>query len=75
VQLGKYKKAVDEINRRAAAGEDPTVDPDEEMHANTKHLMSAVATLPQLTERKRMLDKHTNIATALLNHIKVEYHP
>lgn len=70
VQLGKYKKAVDEINRRAAAGEDPTVDPDEEMHANTKHLMSAVATLPQLTERKRMLDKHTNIATALLNHIK-----
>mmetsp|Transcript_17310 Transcript_17310/g.44389 ORF Transcript_17310/g.44389 Transcript_17310/m.44389 type:complete len:644 (+) Transcript_17310:191-2122(+) len=70
VQLGKYKKAVDEINRRAAAGEDPTVDPDEEMQANTKHLMSAVATLPQLTERKRTLDKHTNLATALLGQIK-----
>mmetsp|Transcript_34832 Transcript_34832/g.98747 ORF Transcript_34832/g.98747 Transcript_34832/m.98747 type:complete len:637 (+) Transcript_34832:244-2154(+) len=70
IQLGKYKKAVDEINRRAEAGDDPTTDPDQEMEANTKHLMSAVATLPQLTERKRTLDKHTNIATALLAQIK-----
>ena len=71
VQLGKYKRAVEEINRRAEAGDDPTVDLNEELEANTKHLMSAVATLPQLTERKRTLDKHTNIATALLGHIKV----
>lgn len=71
VQLGKYKKAVEQINRRAAAGDDPTADMNEELAANTKHLMSAVATLPQLTERKRTLDKHTNIATALLQQIKV----
>lgn len=71
VQLGKYKRAVEDINRRTAAGDDPFADPDQELEANTKHLMSAVATLPELTERKRTLDKHTNIATALLNEIKV----
>mmetsp|Transcript_26619 Transcript_26619/g.63079 ORF Transcript_26619/g.63079 Transcript_26619/m.63079 type:complete len:636 (+) Transcript_26619:478-2385(+) len=69
IQLGRYKKAVEAINRRAEAGEEQ-VDMDAELEANTKHLMSAVATLPQLTERKRVLDKHTNIATALLGQIK-----
>lgn len=34
-------------------------------------LMKAVSSLPELTERKRIIDKHTNIATALLNQIKV----
>ena len=31
--------------------------------------MAAVSSLPELTERKRVLDKHTNILTALMQHI------
>lgn len=32
--------------------------------------MAAVNSLPQLTEQKRVVDKHTNIASALLRAIK-----
>ncbi len=37
---------------------------------NTAGLMAAVNSLPQLTEQKRVVDKHTNIASALLRAIK-----
>lgn len=85
--LGEYKKAMADITsatsgasgaagaeagaRSGAAGEDPS-------RNDTSALVSAVASLPQLQERKRVIDKHTNIATALLGEIKTrgldEYH-
>ena len=43
---------------------------DDQLQANTKSLMNAVSSLPELAERKRVIDKHTNMATALLKEIK-----
>lgn len=42
------------------------------MFNNTSKLTSAVSSLPELLEMKRLLDMHTNIATALLDVIKVK---
>lgn len=37
---------------------------------NTNKLTSAVSSLPELLEKKRVIDMHMNIATAMLEHIK-----
>ena len=37
---------------------------------STAKLTSAVENLPQILERKRKIDSHTNIATSLLGEIK-----
>ena len=64
-ELAAYKKAIAEVNAQTSLGED-----DGDMASNTQKLVSAVASLPELQERKKFIDKHTNIATALLGHIK-----
>jgi hypothetical protein len=70
-ELSRYKSSVEELNRKAAAGgHDMAMDPNDPLAANTRSLMSAVSSLPELTERKRVIDKHTNLATALLGIIK-----
>ena len=66
-ELAAYKKAIAEVNAQTSLG-DPSSDAD--MATNTQKLVSAVASLPELQERKKFIDKHTNIATALLGHIK-----
>ena len=68
-QLNKYKKDVDEVNRRTGGHEADEFD-GQDLIGNTKHLMNAVNSLPELTERKQVIDKHTNIATVLLGEIK-----
>nr|XP_043617042.1 SEC1 family transport protein SLY1 [Erigeron canadensis] len=68
-QLNKYKKDVDEVNRRTGGNDGAEFD-GTDLIGNTKHLMNAVNSLPELTERKKVIDKHTNIATVLLGEIK-----
>jgi hypothetical protein len=69
-ELARYRAAVEELNRATGAAADPSADPSDAMSASTRGLMSAVSSLPELAERKRVLDKHTNLATALLRRIK-----
>jgi len=62
-------EAIEEYNQRRAdmtssgQGDDP-------MGNLTAGLASAFSAIPEMTEKKRCLDMHTNIATALLNSIK-----
>jgi sec1 family domain-containing protein 1 len=69
-QLAKYKQDVDEVNQHTGGGKVGVEFDGTDLIGNTKHLMNAVNSLPELTERKNMIDKHTNIATSLLGHIK-----
>jgi hypothetical protein len=76
--LGAYKKSMAEITS-ATRGETGDAVGGGESHGNdTRKLVTAVASLPQLQEHKKTIDKHTNIATALLQAIKQrgldEYH-
>ena len=61
---------MNDLNRRTGSNVDPTADPSELMQSNTRNLMSAISSLPQLTERKKVIDKHTNMATSLLRQIQ-----
>ena len=76
-QLKRYKAAVEEVNRNAASGGGPHGGAGAHVAAlqgpspsSTASLATAVASLPELAERKRTLDRHTNIATQLLHAIK-----
>ena len=60
-ELAKYKKAMDEINRGVASS--GGADEGDALGDQTRKLVSAVASLPELQERKKVIDKHTNIAT------------
>ena len=59
-------QAIEEINSQTGANMDPNADPNELMQQTTRGLMAAVSRLPQLTDRKRTLDKHTNLLHHLL---------
>eukprot|EP00741_Cyanophora_paradoxa_P022802 tig00021518_g22023.t1 len=73
--LQQYKADVEALNRKtgaqaapAPAAEGAPAPKDDSL--STAGLASAIESLPELTERKRLIDQHTNIATALLGAIK-----
>jgi uncharacterized membrane protein YgcG len=68
--LRSYREASEEIYRRtgASVNADGSVVSTDSVGASG--LASAVMLLPKLTERKRLLDMHMNLATALMRSIK-----
>lgn len=71
-ELESYKTQEDEVRRLKRAmgleGENDSVI--SMLSDNTAKLTSAVSSLPELLEKKRLIDMHTNIATAVLEQIK-----
>uniref|UniRef100_A0A8C4TAB0 Sec1 family domain containing 1 n=1 Tax=Erpetoichthys calabaricus TaxID=27687 RepID=A0A8C4TAB0_ERPCA len=72
-ELDTYRAQEDEVKRLKSImgleGEDEGAI--SMLSDNTAKLTSAVSSLPELLEKKRLIDLHTNVATAVLEHIKV----
>ncbi|XP_077477796.1 sec1 family domain-containing protein 1 [Stigmatopora argus] len=71
-ELDAYRTQEDEVKRLKSImgleGEDEGAI--SMLSDNTAKLTSAVSSLPELLEKKRLIDLHTNVATAVLDHIK-----
>lgn len=63
-EITKYKADVAELTKSCG------VESLEEVTDNTRNLALAITQMPKLTERKRIIDMHMNIAFALMNSIK-----
>ncbi|XP_054154326.1 sec1 family domain-containing protein 1-like [Oppia nitens] len=72
-ELEAYRSSEEEVKRlKSEMGLDGNI-ADEAISLlsdNTAKLTSAVSSLPELLEKKRLIDLHTTIATAILDHIK-----
>jgi len=72
-ELEAYRASEDEVKRLKSAMGLEGEEGDAAMGGmsdNTAKLTSAVSSLPELLEKKRLIDMHTNVATALLEQIK-----
>ncbi|XP_058966963.2 sec1 family domain-containing protein 1-like [Pocillopora verrucosa] len=72
-ELDEYRTSEEEVKRlKNVMGIDESNEEamGEFMADSTAKLTSAVSSLPELLEKKRIIDMHTTIATALLEHIK-----
>ncbi|XP_066244847.1 protein sly1 homolog [Euwallacea similis] len=71
-ELEQYRSSEEEVKKlKSSMG----IDNDSEVAVamvtdNTAKITSAVQSLPQLLEKKRLIDMHTSLATAILNNIK-----
>lgn len=59
-------QAIAEINQQTGSSIDPNTDANSLMQQTTQGLMAAVSRLPQLLDRKRTIEKHTNLLHTLL---------
>mmetsp|Transcript_99506 Transcript_99506/g.310719 ORF Transcript_99506/g.310719 Transcript_99506/m.310719 type:complete len:646 (+) Transcript_99506:124-2061(+) len=63
-------EAIDEYNKKRADMSTSKEDTSDPAQSLTKDLAAAFSALPEMTEKKRSIDMHTNIATALMNEVK-----
>ena len=64
-----------QVNRQTGANVDPNADPGDMLQSNTRGLMAAMSTLPELTERKRTIDKHTALLGSIVKVSHDGQHP
>lgn len=71
-ELEEYRSSEEEVKKlKSSMGIDNETDAAVTMVTdNTARLTSAVNSLPQLLEKKRLIDMHTTVATSILNFIK-----
>lgn len=66
--LSEYNKKMASIQQNE--GYDPQTHDSGDFRSATAGLTNAINALPEMTEKKRSIDMHTNIASALVNEIK-----